>query len=123
MGENLKVVRDATCTFCGCVCDDMHLTVDLDQKRITKAENACILGKAWFREHGIEERPLALIGGRTATTEEAVEAAAQILAQARFALIYGMSDTKKEVQRVAVAIPCMNGGTGEPAPPDRHCPA
>ena len=104
MGENLKVVRDATCTFCGCVCDDMHLTVDLDQKRITKAENACILGKAWFREHGIEERPLALIGGRTATTEEAVEAAAQILAQARFPLIYGLSDTTCEAQRVVGEI-------------------
>ncbi len=49
MGENLKVVRDATCTFCGCVCDDMHLTVDLDQKRIMKAENACILGRSWPR--------------------------------------------------------------------------
>ena len=24
----LKVVKDATCTFCGCVCDDIDLTVD-----------------------------------------------------------------------------------------------
>ena len=39
----LKVVEDATCTFCGCVCDDMALTVE--NNRITKAKNACILGK------------------------------------------------------------------------------
>jgi len=111
MGENLKVVKHATCTFCGCVCDDMDLTVDVEQKRITKAENACILGKAWFREHGIEQRPFALIGGREATTAEGIEQAAQILARARFPLIYGLSDTTCEAQRVAVAIADMLGGT------------
>ena len=111
MSENLKFVPHATCTFCGCVCDDMDLTVDMDEKRITKAENACVLGKAWFREHGIEQRPYALIGGREATTAEGVEEAAQILARARFPLIYGLSDTTCEAQRVAVAIADMIGGT------------
>ncbi len=38
----LKIVEDATCTFCGCVCDDINLTVEGDQ--ITKAQNACVLG-------------------------------------------------------------------------------
>jgi formylmethanofuran dehydrogenase subunit B len=111
MSDNLKVVNDATCTFCGCVCDDMNLTVDTQEHKITKAENACILGKAWFREHGIEQRPFALIGGREATTAEGVEEAAQILARARFPLIYGLSDTTCEAQRVAVSIADMIGGT------------
>ena len=48
MADNIRTVEHATCTFCGCVCDDMNLTVDLDRHVITKAENACILGKAWF---------------------------------------------------------------------------
>jgi formylmethanofuran dehydrogenase subunit B len=82
MSDNVRVVPDATCTFCGCVCDDMILTVDLEHKRITKSENACVLGKAWFKEHGVEERPFALVDGREATTEEGVETAAQILANA-----------------------------------------
>ena len=111
MSDNLKVIPDATCTFCGCVCDDMVLTVDLEHKRIIKSENACILGKAWFKEHGIEERPFALIGGREASTEEGVEEAAQILANARFPVIYGLSDTTCEAQRVAVSIGDMIGGT------------
>jgi formylmethanofuran dehydrogenase subunit B len=111
MSENTRLVENATCTFCGCVCDDMNLTVDLEHNRITKAENACVLGKAWFREHGIEERPAALIGGREATTAEAVEEAAQILANARFPIIYGLSDTTCEAQRVAVSIGDMIGGT------------
>jgi formylmethanofuran dehydrogenase subunit B len=107
----LTVVKNATCTFCGCVCDDIGLTVDVDQHRITKAENACILGDAWFKGHGLEQRPFALIEGREASTADGVEAAAQILAQARFPLIYGLSDTTCEAQRVAVAIADMIGGT------------
>ena len=38
----VKVVKDATCTFCGCVCDDQELTVE--GNRITKAKNSCVLG-------------------------------------------------------------------------------
>src|SRR5205823_5036993 len=105
------VIRDATCTFCGCVCDDMHLTVDDETHKIVKAENACVLGRAWFKEHGIEERPFALIDGREASTEEAIEASAQILANARYPIIYGLSDTTCEAQRQAVAIADMIGGT------------
>lgn len=109
MSDNIRIVENATCTFCGCVCDDMVLTVDLGQKRITKSKNACVLGKAWFAEHTIEERPYALIEGREATTAEGVEAAAQILVQARFPVVYGLSDTTCEAQRQAVAIADMVG--------------
>jgi len=111
MSDNIRIVRDATCTFCGCVCDDMNLTVDVDANKITKAENACVLGRAWFKEHGTESRPFALIDGRGASTDEAIEEAAQILAKARFPVIYGLSDTTCEAQRQAVAIADMIGGT------------
>jgi formylmethanofuran dehydrogenase subunit B len=111
MSDKVTIVKDATCTFCGCVCDDMNLTVDLEEHKITKAENACVLGRAWFKEHGIENRPYALIEGHEATTEEAIEAAAQILARARYPVIYGLSDTTCEAQRQAVAIADMIGGT------------
>ncbi len=104
MSENTVVVNHATCTFCGCVCDDMNLTVDLDEKRITKAQNACILGKAWFAEHTIEDYPHALIDGKEATVDEAINEAAKILIEARFPAIYGMSDTTCEAQKQAVAI-------------------
>ena len=87
----LRVVRDATCTFCGCVCDDMELTVEGD--RITKAKNACVLGKAWFFNHHIEDRPEALIDGQPAGYDQAMDRAAEILPSARFPLTYGLSDT------------------------------
>ncbi|MBI2969492.1 MAG: hypothetical protein HYY36_01980, partial [Gammaproteobacteria bacterium] len=71
MSENTRIVENATCTFCGCVCDDMILTVDLDKKRIIKAKNACVLGRAWFAEHTVEDAPAALIDGRETTVEQA----------------------------------------------------
>jgi len=101
------IVENATCTFCGCVCDDMVLTVE--GNHITKAKNACVLGKAWFSEHTVEDRPFALIDGKEATTEEAVEVAARILAEARFPLVYGLSDTTCEAQKQAVSIADLVG--------------
>lgn len=104
MSTNTKIVENATCTFCGCVCDDMILTVDMDQKRITKAKNACVLGRAWFAEHTIEDAPAATVAGRPVPISVAVEEAARILVQARFPITYGLSDTTCEAQRQAVAI-------------------
>ena len=100
--NELHVVSNATCTFCGCACDDMELTVE--NNHITQAKNACGLGKAWFLNQTIEDRPPALIDGKPATLEEGVERAARILAGARYPIVYGLSDTTCEAQRVAVAI-------------------
>ncbi|MBI2994841.1 MAG: formylmethanofuran dehydrogenase subunit B [Gammaproteobacteria bacterium] len=108
---HVKVVENATCTFCGCVCDDMVLTVDLDQKKITKAKNACVLGRAWFAEHVHEDNvPPALLDGQPVSVEAAIEEAARILVEARFPITYGLSDTTCEAQREAVAITDMIRG-------------
>jgi formylmethanofuran dehydrogenase subunit B len=104
MGQELTQVKNAICTFCGCVCDDIELTVDRTAGKITKAASACQLGRAWFLEHQREGGPPARIDGRDASLEEAVDEAARILVGARFPLIYGLSDTTCEAQREAVAI-------------------
>jgi formylmethanofuran dehydrogenase subunit B len=105
MTENTKIIENATCTFCGCVCDDMILTVDIDEKKIIKSKNACVLGRAWFAEHTIEEgAPAAMIDGKEVSVEEAIEEAAQTLTKAKFPITYGLSDTTCEAQRQAVAI-------------------
>jgi formylmethanofuran dehydrogenase subunit B len=106
--EPLHVVKDATCTFCGCVCDDIDLTVKGHQ--IVEAKRACVLGTAWFLNHEIEERPPCLIEGQPASVEDGIERASQILAQAKYPLIYGLSDTTVESQRAAVGIGDWIGG-------------
>src|SRR5688500_8455635 len=90
----LKVVQDATCTFCGCVCDDIDLTVKDDH--IIEAKRACVLGKAWFLNHHIEDRPSCLIEGQPASLEEGYDRAAEILTTGKYPIVYGLSDSPCE---------------------------
>ena len=106
---SLNVVANATCTFCGCVCDDIELHAEGD--RIVKAKNACSLGESWFRNHTAERLyPDALVDGREATLDEAIEAAADYLHEAHLPLVYGLSNVTCEAQRESVALAEMIGG-------------
>jgi formylmethanofuran dehydrogenase subunit B len=106
---NLTVVKDATCTFCGCVCDDIELHAD--GERIVKAKNACSLGDAWFKHHTAERAfPDALVDGRPASLDDAIEAAAVYLHDANMPLVYGLSNITCEAQREAVALAEAIGG-------------
>ncbi|OHB75066.1 MAG: formylmethanofuran dehydrogenase subunit B [Planctomycetes bacterium RBG_16_64_10] len=98
----MKIVEDATCTFCGCVCDD--ITLKVENQRIVEANKACVLGKAWFLNHQIEDRPSCLIDGKPAPLDEGYERAASILCEAKYPIIYGLSDSPCEAQRVAVSL-------------------
>src|ERR1700680_4978861 len=70
----MTVVKNATCTFCGCVCDDIELHAE--GERIVETKRACSLGESWFKNHTAERLyPDALIDGQPATVDEAVEAA------------------------------------------------
>jgi formylmethanofuran dehydrogenase subunit B len=102
-------VDNVVCAFCGCVCDDISVTVQ--DGRITQAKNACVLGKAWFLSHGQpSDRSVALMDGKPASLDEAVDAAARSLTQARYPLVYGLSSTSCEAQRQAVALAEWLGG-------------
>lgn len=98
----LKIVRDATCTFCGCVCDDIDLTVQNQQ--IIEAERACVIGRTWFLSHKNSERPDCFVQGQPGKVADGIERAAQILAGAKYPLVYGLAETTIESQRVAVGI-------------------
>ena len=99
----LSVVKNATCTFCGCVCDDIEL--HSDGVRITHTKAACVLGTSWFKNHTAERLyPDALIDGKPASVDEAVEVAAQYLYDAHSPLVYGLSNITCEAQRESVSL-------------------
>ena len=109
--NNIKIIENATCTFCGCVCDDQILHVDTKENKIVKTLNSCVLGKAWFAEHSLDTSlPECLIDGKKATYEEGITEAARVLTDAKFPIVYGLSDTTSEAQREAVAIADWIGG-------------
>src|SRR4029079_15499776 len=99
----LTVVKNATCTFCGCVCDDIEL--HSDGVRITHTNAACVLGVSWFKNHTAERLyPDALIDGKPATVDDAADAAADYLYNADLPLVYGLSNITCEAQREAVSL-------------------
>ena len=105
----LTVVKNATCTFCGCVCDDIELHADAE--KIVETKRACSLGESWFKNHTAERLyPDALIDGKPATVDEAIEAAAEYLYRADLPLVYGLSNVTCETQRESVALAELIGG-------------
>jgi Tfp pilus assembly protein PilO len=71
--------------------------------RLAGVTRTCPLGDAWFAERAADGRPIARVEGRDASLDEAAEAAAEILRQARAPLVYGLGQTSCEAQRQAVA--------------------
>jgi formylmethanofuran dehydrogenase subunit B len=106
---SLTIVKHATCTFCGCVCDDIELHAE--GEKIVKTKNACSLGESWFKNHTAERLYHdALIDGKPASVDDAVEAAADYLLNANMPLVYGLSNITCEAQREAVSLAEMVGG-------------
>jgi formylmethanofuran dehydrogenase subunit B len=96
------VYEDVACTICGCVCDDLRMTVA--DGRIVEALGACHLSEDWFLSQH-ERRPSAVqVSGEDASFEAAVARGAEILAGARWPLIYGLSRSSTPGQRAAVRL-------------------
>jgi len=89
-----------TCLGCGCACDDIALEVE--GRRIAKAENACDLGRAWFGDGVVPTK--VLIGGKSATLEQALDQAAAHLAAAKNPMVYLAGDLTIEAARYGLAI-------------------
>jgi formylmethanofuran dehydrogenase subunit B len=106
-------VADATCAGCGCACDDIEVTVA--DGRLAGLTRTCPLGDVWFAERGGDRPPVARVDGRTVSVDEAVDAAAAILRQARAPLVYGLGQTSCEAQRRAVALAEAIGAVIDPA--------
>jgi len=106
---SLNIVKNATCTFCGCVCDDIELHAN--GEKIVETKRACSLGEAWFKNHTAERLyPDALVDGKPAGVDEAVEAAAGYLLDANMPLVYGLSNVTCGTQREAVSLAELVGG-------------
>jgi formylmethanofuran dehydrogenase subunit B len=117
----VELIENVACTVCGCVCDDLRIT--LDQGRVIKADGACRLAEPWFLSQDRREPPVAMIEGRPAPLEAAVVRAAGILGAARSPVIYGLSRSSTEGQRAAVALADRIGATIDTTASLCHAPS
>ena len=105
-----QTFTDIACTVCGCVCDDLRVTVS--GEHISGVEGACKLAAPWFAAlSNASRRPPAVVDGRAATLDEAVERAAEILGKSHAPLVWGLSRSSTAGQRAAVLLAQRIGAT------------
>jgi formylmethanofuran dehydrogenase subunit B len=103
----LTVINSVACPYCGCLCDDIELTVE--NGKIVKNKNGCFLSIAKFLNFNNEHRllnPLMRKNGKLApvTLDEALQKSAEILVNAHYPVLYGWSNTSSEAQRIGIEI-------------------
>lgn len=106
------IVSDVVCTFCGCTCDNLEVTVKGGV--ISSVKGACALGLSKLTNY-LKERvysPMVKKDGRfmEVSYEEAISKAAEILASAKYPLLYGWSSTSNEAIRLGVELAELVGG-------------
>jgi formylmethanofuran dehydrogenase subunit B len=101
-------IQNVVCPICGCLCDDLEVTVENNE--IVKMKNGCSVCEAKM-VHGYksEERilqPHVRKDGKLVpvSMDEAVKKAAQILTDAKYPLLFGWSSTVGEAQRIGVEL-------------------
>jgi formylmethanofuran dehydrogenase subunit B len=103
----LTIITSVVCPYCGCLCDDIELTVE--NGKIIKNKKGCFLSKAKFLNFNNEIRilkPLMRKNGELAQVsfEEALDKSAKILANANYPVLYGWSSTSSEAQRIGLEL-------------------
>ncbi|MGC9434763.1 MAG: formylmethanofuran dehydrogenase subunit B [Methanomicrobiales archaeon] len=104
-------VNDVICPFCGCLCDDLSVTVE--DNRITAVDNGCTLAEHKMKQVHRLKQPIRRTGDRWETTslDEAVEYTVEMLSNADRPLIYGWSGTQGEAQCIGVHMAELIRGT------------
>ena len=101
----MEKIHDVVCNFCGCLCDDLEITVE--KNKITRVSRGCAIGRS--RLLAPVEPVRCRVDGEDVSLDDAVAAAAAILHRAKNPLIYGLSSTTCEAQKIAVAIAEITG--------------
>jgi formylmethanofuran dehydrogenase subunit B len=108
-----EVVKSVTCPVCGCLCDDIELTIE--DGKVTEVRNGCAMCESKFLNYIGEHRvktPLIRKDGELVPTsyEDAIHKSAEILANAKYPILYGWSSTDCEAQRIGVELAEEVGG-------------
>lgn len=111
--EKLTIINAVACPFCGCLCDDIELTVE--NGKIIRNKNGCFLSNAKFLNFNNELRILKPLMRKNdelvqVSFEEALHKSAEILVNANYPVLYGWSSTSCEAQRIGIELAEQVGG-------------
>jgi len=103
-------INDVVCPFCGCLCDDLEVTVE--DNRIVAVDNGCTLANAKFMSKERLASPIRRTGDgwENISYEEAIQYTVDMLLDADRPLLYGWSGTHGEAQCIGVHVCELVGG-------------
>jgi formylmethanofuran dehydrogenase subunit B len=114
-------LENVACTMCGCVCDDLKLTVT--GGCISAVSPGCALAEPWLLSQSSADVPACQIDGQTVSMERAIEHASGILKSADSPLIYGLSSSSTPGQRSAVQLADSIGACIDTTASTCHAPS
>ena len=100
--------EDVVCPFCGCLCDDLEVTVE--DGHIVEVKNACGISRSKFMNHGANRLEHPTVDGEKVSLGEAVKEAVDLLSKAERPLVYGLSSTECGAIGKAVEVAEAAGG-------------
>ncbi|MDK2974256.1 MAG: formylmethanofuran dehydrogenase subunit [Methanofollis sp.] len=116
-------IQDVVCPLCGCLCDDIELTIR--DNRIVACDNGCTLSNAKFLATNRLISPIKKVDGRWERIgyDEAIKYTADVLRTAERPLLFGWSGTHGEAQCIGVSIAELIGGTIDNCSSECHGPS
>jgi len=107
-----EVIPNVICTFCGATCDDLQVTVE--NGKVQSSRSGCAISLAKLMEYNRDRHltPLMKKNGELheASYQQAVSRAAEILANAKYPILYGWSSTSCEATKVGIELTEWVGG-------------
>lgn len=108
----MSTYENVVCPFCGCLCDDIEVTVE--NGKIVKAKRTCKVALSKFLNHDKNriENPMIRKNGKLmpVNLSEAVDQSAKILMNSSWPLIYGLASTECDANRKAIELAELIGG-------------
>jgi len=94
--------QDIVCTQCSCTCDDLHLITDPNS--VQSISTDCPLARDWFLHTEIGNLPKISIDQKATALNLAIDKISSYLTQAKYPLVYGLSQSSIDSIRAAVSL-------------------
>ncbi len=118
-------IKNVPCPFCGSLCDD--IIVNVENNEIKSVKNGCGISITKFMKHHVNavKSPMLKKEGNLVdvSIDEAIDKAAEILKNANYPLIFGLSTTECEAQSKALELAELIGATIDQLPSVCHGPS
>ena len=108
----MSTYENVVCPFCGCLCDDIEVTIE--DGKIVRAKRTCKVALSKFLNHAENriENPMVRKDGKLVPVSlgEAIDQSVEILVNSSWPLVYGLASTECDANRKAIELAELVGG-------------